>query len=449
MPFTAFIRRSRRAAAALTAAILLFMSAAGCVAREEPQENTDGRSGISGVSPQPEGGGAAAGEDKEFPIVPSVPTLPTQTEPTSVPEAAPAVPPAEDKPLSAALTPVQKSAYYGLNVLQSMPRAENLVAAYWRLVAGVEACETTILLKDSDLPVTVEEIQTVLAYYRYDYPQHFWINLNAASFPIQVSGDTVLSITLPYTLTGDALSEAKAAFGAAASAMLEGLDADMEEAEQERILHDRLVGGVAYDTSLSKADIYNAYGALVNGTAVCEGYARAMQYLLYQAGIQCLIAVGSSKGETHAWNVVCIDRAYYHLDPTWDDPIHDADFDFISYAYFNLTDEEIRRDHEIDETSHYPLPACTDEAAQYYRSRDLVYTTYSAADVASRIRDAKKRGDTLVRFWVSGDAGAYAQSILDDWDKICREAGIWGSIQLITPSSPEIVFSFKEGGTGF
>lgn len=107
--------------------------------------------------------------------------------------------------------------------------------------------------------------------------------------------------------------------------------------------------------------------------------------------------------------MVCIDGAYYHLDPTWDDPIHDADFDFISYAYFNLTDEEIRRDHEIDETSHYPLPACTDEAAQYYRSRDLVYTTYSAADVAARIRVPKTGANTLVRFWISGDAGAYAQ----------------------------------------
>ena len=86
MPFTAFIRRSRRVTAALTAAILLFMAAAGCVAREESWENMDGRSGISDVSPQPEGGGDAAGEDEGLPIVESVPTLPTQTEPTVCPK---------------------------------------------------------------------------------------------------------------------------------------------------------------------------------------------------------------------------------------------------------------------------------------------------------------------------------------------------------------------------
>lgn len=100
-------------------------------------------------------------------------------------------------------------------------------------------------------------------------------------------GDVTVNLSLAKSYRGDALSEAKAAFGTAASAMLEGLDADMEEAERERILHDRLVGGVVYDTTLSKADIYNAYGALVNGTAVCEGYARAMQYLLYQAAEAC------------------------------------------------------------------------------------------------------------------------------------------------------------------
>lgn len=118
-----------------------------------------------------------------------------------------------------------------------------------------------------------------------------------------------------------------------------------------------------------------------------------MQYLLYQAGIQWPDGpTGSSKGETHAWNVVRIDGAYYHLDPTWDDPVGQTGFDFISYAYFNLTDEEIRRDHEIDAEGGYPLPACTDTAAHYYRSRGLVYTSYSAADVAALIREAREQG---------------------------------------------------------
>ena len=253
----------------------------------------------------------------------------------------------------------------------------------------------------------------------------------------------MLTITLSYSLTGSALTEAKAAFETAATGMLEGIDGGMPEAERERLLHDRLVQAVSYDTGLDKPNIYNAYGAIVDRVAVCEGYARAMQYLLYQAGIQCLMATGSSKGETHAWNVVRIDGAYYHLDPTWDDPVGQTGFDFISYAYFNLTDEEIRRDHEIDAEGGYPLPACTDTAAHYYRSRGLVYTSYSAAEVAALIREAREQDRTLVRLWVDGDADAYSRFILDDWDAICRQAGYQGGIRLIPPNTSEILFSLS------
>ena len=58
--------------------------------------------------------------------------------------------------------------------------------------------------------------------------------------------------------------------------MLEGIDGGMPEAERERLLHDRLVQAVSYDTGLDKPNIYNAYGAIVDRVAVCEGYARAM-----------------------------------------------------------------------------------------------------------------------------------------------------------------------------
>ena len=167
-----------------------------------------------------------------------------------------------------------------------------------------------------------------------------------------------------------------------------------------------------------------------------------MQYLLYQAGIQCLIARGVSKGEAHAWNVVKIDGAYYHLDPTWNDPISSADFSFVSYAYFNVTDQEIQRDHTI-EGNGYALPACTASAAQYYRSRGLVYTSYSADDVAALVKAARENRESIVRLWVDGDAKAYAQSILNDWSAICQKADSYGRIQLITPSSSEVLFSLS------
>ena len=117
----------------------------------------------------------------------------------------------------------------------------------------------------------------------------------------------------------------------------------MPEYKKELRLHDYLVNHCRY--SLGSPDDENefrAYGALVDGEAVCSGYAEAMALLLTYAGIDCKVVIGSSKAENHAWNLVKIDGEWYHLDPTWDDPV---ELGIVTHAYFNLSDDEIAFDH--------------------------------------------------------------------------------------------------------
>ena len=49
--------------------------------------------------------------------------------------------------------------------------------------------------------------------------------------------------------------------------------------EKIQIIHDYLVDNISYEQTISKANIYNIYGALVNKECVCEGYAKAYKYL--------------------------------------------------------------------------------------------------------------------------------------------------------------------------
>ena len=102
------------------------------------------------------------------------------------------------------------------------------------------------------------------------------------------------------------------------------LKGDIEN--QIKGVHDYLVDQLEYDSTLSKDNIYNLYGALINHSTVCEGYARSFKYLMDDLGIPCLIACGvavNSSGETenHAWNYVCLNGNWYAIDVTWDDPI--------------------------------------------------------------------------------------------------------------------------------
>ena len=109
-----------------------------------------------------------------------------------------------------------------------------------------------------------------------------------------------------------------------------------------RYIHNYLIDNIQYDQTIQKDNIYNIYGALVQHVSVCEGYAKAFQYLLNSAGTENIIVTGTAtnnNGETenHAWNYVKIGNAWYALDVTWDDPIIIGGGkinDKIRYQYF-------------------------------------------------------------------------------------------------------------------
>ena len=93
-----------------------------------------------------------------------------------------------------------------------------------------------------------------------------------------------------------------------------------------KMVHDYLIDTIEYDETISKPNIYNMYGALVNRLCVCEGYARSFKYILDSMGIPTIIVVGTgtnSNGQTerHAWNYVLCDGRWYAVDVTWDDPV--------------------------------------------------------------------------------------------------------------------------------
>jgi hypothetical protein len=117
----------------------------------------------------------------------------------------------------------------------------------------------------------------------------------------------------------------------------------MEQWQIALSLHDYLIANTAYDETLAKN---NAYDVLINGAAVCLGYAQVYQDLLGRVGIASRVVV--SDPMNHAWNLVQLDGSWYHVDLTWDDPTPDVP-GYVSHRFFLLTDEEIAS----DEKPHY------------------------------------------------------------------------------------------------
>ncbi len=100
--------------------------------------------------------------------------------------------------------------------------------------------------------------------------------------------------------------------------------------EKLKSIHDYLANNIVYDDTLAESNIFDVYGALINGVCVCEGYAEAFKLLCDREGIPCITAVGTGNGGGHKWNMVQMeDGEWYTLDSTWDDQESN-----IFYSYF-------------------------------------------------------------------------------------------------------------------
>jgi hypothetical protein len=118
-------------------------------------------------------------------------------------------------------------------------------------------------------------------------------------------------------------------------------DPAMSDAQKELILHDYLAANSRWSEETEERGIpyhaHNAYGVLIEGEGVCSAYAEAMAFLLLAAGLEAHIVYGSG----HAWNIVRIDNAFYHLDPGWNDSIAvNEKTGTFSHRFYNLSDSQ-------------------------------------------------------------------------------------------------------------
>ena len=133
---------------------------------------------------------------------------------------------------------------------------------------------------------------------------------------------------------------------------------DKSDYDKIRLIHDYLRDTIDYDSTISKNNIYDIYGALVNKVCVCEGYAKAFQYLMNQAEIENAIVIGigtnsNGKTENHAWNYVKLAGNWYAVDVTWDDPIIVGGGKLSNksrYQYFLKGSETMSKNHTESKT---------------------------------------------------------------------------------------------------
>ena len=261
-----------------------------------------------------------------------------------------------------------------------------------------------------------EELSAVILAVKYDHPYLLCMD---TTYSFSLRGST-------YTLMPDYVDDVSVCIErsksliARAKAIVEEIPAEAADAfSRELWLHDHLCENCVYEDAPLCA---TAYGAIIGGRAICEGYALAAKLLFDIAGIDCVCVRGSGtekdgKTVAHMWNAVRLDSGWYFLDSTWDDPVSaDGEQNVVRHFYFNLPAAQFNANH-----SDYKLPEridCVNTADNYYRRMGLFCEEDSWEEILEDVISSAHTGEKAELMFAS-------QTLLEDvMIEVFEEGGI-------------------------
>lgn len=264
-------------------------------------------------------------------------------------------------------------------------------------ILAMQAQEILISTLDADI------LQRVYQCVINDHPEFFY--LNGYTYTQYTRNEEIQYITFSgrYTYDAKEVEKRQRLIDAEMENLIDGL-LGYDEYETVKRVYENLI--LSTDYSMDSPDNQNICSVFLDKKSVCNGYAKAAQYLLNDLGIPCIIINGATNGEPHAWNIVEIDGAYYHMDTTWGDPSYYSSTDSekegapnIDYSYLCVTDAEIGKNHTIDQ--EFTLPACTATKDNYFVREGHYLDGYEEGRIKAIFEEAKAQGKNTVTIKVS------------------------------------------------
>lgn len=164
------------------------------------------------------------------------------------------------------------------------------------------------------------------------------------------SGDISYHVEFQYSRSRGEIESIKNRTDDYADEVIADLDLSASSEYQKAVaINEYLCDSIEYPARQPYSDVsHTAYGAFIEHSAVCDGYARAAKLLCDRSGLECIIVTGKVKnGEGHAWNLVNIDGKWYQWDVCWNDGGYSRE------EYFLVTDDFMDRSRSWDE-DRYP-----------------------------------------------------------------------------------------------
>lgn len=207
--------------------------------------------------------------------------------------------------------------------------------------------------------------------------------------------------------------------------ILAGIKSTMSTLEKILYVHDYLAYNAEYDyvNSLNgtvPSDSYLSYGILVKKIGVCEGYSLAFLMIMNVLGIPAAVIVSTAMD--HSWNAVLIDKIYYYVDLTWDDPSPSIK-GRVNHNYFIKNDAEFKSGDFV----HFGW--------KDYRCSSTKYSNWFMGKVNGRLLYQNL-------FWIYiDDTNAVVKSKIDGTGKISIIGNEEGDIYAFVPYSNMLLYT--------
>lgn len=272
--------------------------------------------------------------------------------------------------------------------------------------------ETVLSTKDKN------RIEKAFACVMLDHPEIFYVDGYKYT---EYSRDQVVDRIVfkgNYIYSANEIKNRKEKIEEVCEIILSGVPDTDDEYEKVKYIYETVIQNTEYDTSAE--DNQNICSVFLNGTSVCQGYAKSVQYLLRRMGMNAGLVVGTVRGgDGHAWNLVQVNGAWYYLDATWGDAYYlfgeeeqsmQTKTESVNYDYLCVTTSQIEKTHVMD--MPVALPECTLMADNYYVREGLYFTEYDEEriqELFTRALDEEKETVTIK----CADESVY--------EKVCKE----------------------------
>ena len=288
---------------------------------------------------------------------------------------------------------------------------------YRELLKGIRAREKEFYLTISDDDSIDRSYHAVLK----DHPEIFWVHNREKIYKTTYSDSDYCVFTPGYTYTDSEIDEIQTAMEQSFQEVRALIPEDAGDYEKVRIVYTYVIDHTQYQTG---EDDQSIAGVFWKKSAVCAGYAGAVQYLLERLDIPCIYVDGSTKGSTegHAWDIVKLGQEYNYVDATNGDQPDFLNGDAaqleehktIIYDYLCPFPEEYEKTYTPSE--ELTVPACTAKDLDFYVLNQGYFEDYSWQDIYDYCKMRLDNGAAVVRFkFGSQEAFSEAcQELLDD-----------------------------------